>query len=93
MRVRCGHTERGKGVQYFIDVEFVEFYERWNFTRRLRRVVLDTLLYREGFEKPASYVQRIRWEISYTVGPRTYLVHPPASNERPARRKTNVSIR
>ena len=70
MSVRRGPTERGKGVQYFIDVEFVEFYECWNFTGRLGRVVLDTLLYREGFEKPTGYISRIReGEISYTVVP------------------------
>jgi hypothetical protein len=62
MRVRRGPTERGKGVQYFIDFELVEFYKRWNFTGRLGRVVLDALLYREGFEKPTGYIQRIRWE-------------------------------
>ena len=62
MRVRRGPTERGKGVQYIINVEFVKFNERWNFTGRLRRVELDALLYREGFEKPTGYIQRIRWE-------------------------------
>ena len=55
MRFRCGLTEGGKGVQYFINVEFVEIYESLNLIGRLGRVVLDTLLYREGFEKPTSY--------------------------------------
>ncbi len=54
MRVRYGRTKGGKWVEYFIDVEFVEFYERWNFTGRFGRVVLDALLYREGFEKPTG---------------------------------------
>ena len=61
MRVRRAPTERGKGVQYFINVEFVEFYERWDFMGRLGGVVLDALLYRERFKKPTGYVQRIRW--------------------------------
>ena len=50
MSVTRRPTERGKRFQYFIDLEIVEFYKRWNFTGRLGRVVLDALLYREGFE-------------------------------------------
>jgi hypothetical protein len=55
MRVRCGPTEGGKGVQYFIDIELVEIYESLNLIGRLGRVVLDALLYREGFEKSTGY--------------------------------------
>lgn len=37
-------TERIKGVQNFRYFEFVELDERRDFSRRLRRVVFDTLL-------------------------------------------------
>ena len=60
MRATHRHTERGKRVPYFINLEIVKLYERWNFTGRLGRVVLNALLYREGFEKPTSYISRIR---------------------------------
>lgn len=53
---RCGPTEGSKRVQYFIDLEFVELYKGWDLIGRVGRVVLDALLYREGFEQPTSYI-------------------------------------
>ena len=48
-------TEGGKGIQYLPNVEVMELYECWDLLGRLRRVVFDTLFYRQGFEKLTGY--------------------------------------